>query len=691
MKNRRGRLVCALGIFVFLTVSFSDARSQTEETAHPVIELYIHTVFDSIHSNHAVVDKYLSGSRGHRLAAFVSDNLKRVIETKFADIAIDVRVLVAESGSVDPMRMDDNFYSVIDTIFMDDEASFNMNTTITHIASGRKVKSFERVLKHGILERYDWWDKLQSEQPGPAESQRIEQILYEIATSLVAVIEGDIFTWVVESSIRIRVEVDTFTQIMGGEEYRYLEEALKLMVESELSRSQVIVVYAEDERVDRLGINYRIDGKFVEVEGQLRIDIRCIKEASSRILVSCGALVETIRIEELSRKIKDIGHRLKRAMEADFKPSAKTLAIVANPPVRLFSFDKPMSDDVTIAKEIVRTITQKLRLLTVGAKDYTSRLPLQVLDDPAKVVDYMHNPAEPADIIADLDVDYLVVINYEDLGNEIRISTNLFSYDVERLAFAKFIHETKGKKVHVNKAIDETVLALLESLCRNKLFVSEVPCHSLSESGSAGKIYERIAEVKMTDIRKNNGLGFRIGSTAHNDPDLYAGKKTSTYLEVFFTYMIPDFHLVGLDFAFEPSAGIDFVDTGLLLNGVSASNGFINFKAVLLGFQHLKMPVVATFGFGAGVQGIRYRFGPNDTQCLKKGCFQNARIEFATTVMNEIEFSITETFRFHSLLRYIFGSAENEKSVNADTGCTECPVGKLGGFYFAFGFKYCWR
>ena len=70
-------------------------------------------------------------------------------------------------------------------------------------------------------------------------------------------------------------------------------------------------------------------------------------------------------------------------------------------------------------------------------------------------------------------------------------------------------------------------------------------------------------------------------------------------------------------------------------------------------------------------------------------------IVFAINYFAEIEFPISERYRFHGLLRRV------NKSSNDITSFSDIPIeidktpitptGKLGSYYFVIGLKYTWR
>ena len=77
---------------------------------------------------------------------------------------------------------------------------------------------------------------------------------------------------------------------------------------------------------------------------------------------------------------------------------------------------------------------------------------------------YTFEQSEPSEIIADLDVDYLITLRYEDLGDEIRLTTNLYSLDEGRIEFSVPFPDITTEKALINDVIDKLFLKIMERL-----------------------------------------------------------------------------------------------------------------------------------------------------------------------------------------------------------------------------------
>ena len=692
-----------LVIILILLSPFTEALSQIPDEVMPTMELYIDTEFKATVSGKTVLDKYFSDSKSQVLESLVNDQIKQVILSRLKDVAITVPIIIPDDNSLDSSSISDNSYKVNLRITINDEVSFTINASIVDIVTSSEVfrVSGRKALKVDVLNRVDKWVTLSE---SGKEVPEVDQILRQIASHLTAKIDNSIVQWIIESTVKVRVAIGAFEKIGGDEEYKYLERQIKKMVEAEFSNSEAILVYPLEKvsiDKDRIEItpllNYRIEGSFIEINNELRIDIRCIKLPNQRILASRDIIVDTVDVSKLSRGVSEISRALKRIMESDFKRSTKTLAVVARQPEKLFSFGEPDEEDILIAKEITRAITQKLRLLTLESDDDQAILSLQILEDLDKVDEYIKIKTSPSEMLADLDVDYLVVTSYKNLGREIRLSSNLYSYDVERPAVAKFVLEEKVKKIYINDVVDKTVFSIIESLCYLGFVSVSSKCDEISSGEENAEYLEKIDEIKIPDLRRTKEAGLRLGPSTRDETKMYLSKNSSPYYEAYYSQVLTNARVRGLDFGLGASLGVDFVRRLGLFGGVIAANGFINLKAIYSGLQYSQMPLIFSIGGGIGGQGIRYEFSQGDLILGNPidNDIKNGLIEIpAYDIFAELEFPISERYRFHGLLRKINKSSiPCEKIPDEIFSCEKLtpPEGILGGVYYVIGLKYTWR
>lgn len=701
---------CKVICLLFCLLCFStNASSQFDESS--AVEFSVNTVFDSTRSDSTIYQKYfgfnasLGMTKGTALANRVSEQLQLALNSKFEEFALPSTGQFASKDVIPSDVPSNTLYSISDTLFVDGDASLNMKVAILHLPTNRRVVNFETLLKQNVKIRKDWWRELSDP---ISKVSKIEQILDKIAISLVARIDKDIVNRILESSFRIRVAVKRFKKLGAANRYDNLdlEQALKIMVESELSRSETIMIFAQNEDVsDQSFYNYLIEGSFFEMENQLRIDIKCIKEKSSRILTGRSVTLDTIDVKTLSRKIADISNQLKRTMEADFKKSTKSAAIVATPPVRLFK--KATKEDVTISLEIARALMQKLKLLTSGTDEGELYLNLQVLDNRRKMAEYIEHPLEPAEIISDLNVDFLVVVSYENLGNFVRISTNLHSFDVERPAFAQLIAEQKVKKSVINDAINSTAESLLNTFIDLGYLVKKASDGALIKVDKATfkahmthkdrDHFKNMHEVTVPEVRRLKGVGLRAGAVARRaSKDIFVGNNTGIYYEVYFSYLVPIARRLGIDLGFEPSIGVDTGKGNILLRGVGGMNGFVNIKLVYSGLKDADLPIISnlpftvSLGTGIGWQSVWYNLKEGDKNYSGTD-FKDANIEFAYTYFTEVEFPLFDRLLFTVLFRGVSESKEITSFEDVDYNYDQPIRGPLGGYYIVGGLRYAWR
>lgn len=679
-------------IILILVSPFAKLFSQIVDEEHSNMELHLNTVFESTASGNAVLEKYFSGSKTQALESLVNDQVKQVVLSRLKDAAIDIPIIVPADDSLDSSPINNNSYKVNLKIILDDEVSFTIMVSIVDIATSTEVFriSGRKALKVDVLDRVDKWVTLSE---SGLEDPEVNQILRQMASHLTAKINNALVQWIIESTVKVRVAIGTFEQIGGDEKYRYLERQIKKMVEAEFSNSEAILVYPLEEsssdrsrrRISPL-LNYRIEGSFIEIDNELRIDIRCIKLPNQRILASRDIIVDTVNVRKLSRGVSEISSALKRIMESDFKRSTKTLAVVSRKPENLFSFGEPDEEDILIAKEISRAITQKLRLLTLESDDDQAILSLQILEDLEKVDEYIRIKSSPSEMLADLDVDYLVVTSYKNLGREIRLSSNLYSYDVERPAIAKFILEEKVKKIYINDVVDKTVFSILESLCHLGFVSVSSKCDEISSDEENAEYVDKINEIGIPDLRRTKEVGFRVGASIHDETSIYLGKNSSRYIETYYSQVLSNARIRGLDIGIGASIGLDIVNQIRIFRGVIAANGFINLKAIYSGLQYSQLPLIFGIGGGYGGQGISYKLSEGDDN-YNDYKEDNGKISRTYNLFAEVEFPVSEQYRFHGMLRYVGLSSINID----DKDDIRHPMGILGGLYYVIGLKYTWR
>lgn len=683
-------------ICFLLVILSSQSHSQDE---NDILYFFVKTEFKRPLDNastFAIYNKYFSYPRDSVLEESVNYHFKCALRAWFENFNINVIYLKNDAKLKQTLKT----FEIINTIFVDDYSNLHIKTSLKNIRMNQELRSFKWELRTNILNWEAQWDYLEEDN---SQLELKEKIFDEISLALVQKVTQEISEWIFQSSVKFSVKVHKFRRIDDQERFKLLEEQVTSIVESELANSEAIIIFANDSSfVKKEYADYIIDGKLFEINNQLRIDVRCIKIKTQRILASKKVIIDTVTIKNLTYSIADVCHQLKRIMETDFKSASKTLAIIAKPPERLFSSTSPSQDDYKISREIIRTITQKLKLLTSINAETSFKLDMELLDNAQKITEYLKKPIAPSDIISDLDCDYLITVQYEDFGNDVRIIADIHSYDVKRIGISQPIYEARIKKPEINVAINNIVKNIITSLCEAGFVkrkdesddnLNVTPCDSLIRIDKSNYNYNYIAKIMMPDVRKFKNIGFRLGVTAYRkSPELFLGSNSNVCIEVFYSYMIPNLDL-GFDIVTEASLSGGFIGKGsLLFKGINHSNGFINVKASFSNLQYSTLPMILRFGIGLGFQGVKYNFSPGDEFYLGDKKYSNGIVRFATNFSIEIEFPFSDSISFHWIGRYIpgfFSNFNNFKDVRLDYN--ENPEGIMREFYIFLGFRYQWR
>jgi len=674
--------------------------AQPENTKPAGVTVFVTTDFDTSVSASAIVDQYYAPDNRLILTRSFSEHLKNSLRNKFDEIFLAADIYVSPDSLY---ALGDKTYLARCVLAVDDAEALHANISIECAANNRSSTVSSRVKKDDLITGSHRWQLLRkrrdSVSPEPSR-QTIDSILENMALISVSRVDDDIFDWIVSSWARFCVHVDTFRNARDSEEYEYLVKELKTLMESRLQGSETIMVFADSTETasitgsaGRPTVDYVITGTFLEIGRKIKVDVRCIKPKSGRILVSTEVLIEADDMQSLTKQMTDAGLRLKRAMEADFETQKKTISVTAYPPLRIFRSEGATPYDVEMTKEIVRAMNHKLRLLTMRIDDKDPPMLVQVFEDTEKADEYITRPSRtsPADMLADLDVDYVLVVSYEDIGDDVRLCSNLHSYDAGHAGVPIPVHITKTKKADLNEAIDATIVRMLQYLKHSKLASNMPSPEKKLEQSEKDDVMKRLKEVKMPDARRNKGIGIRIGPAAPFDPDLYFGKESSPYYEVYFSYLVTALHWWVFDFGIEPSFGLNRARTNGFVRGVVASNGFFNAKTVISFGPRLGIPIIQSFGGGYGGQGVRYKYDVGDDRYLGDKEFDNAKLRATYNFFAETEFPINDTWRFHGFLRWVAPSEQIQIFRYAEIDYPGIPVGRMGGYYFTAGLEYTWR
>jgi hypothetical protein len=347
-----------------------------------------------------------------------------------------------------------------------------------------------------------------------------------------------------------------------------------------------------------------------------------------------------------------------------------------------------------MAKLIVHNMTNKLQLLMAHSEKLDSGTNLKIYYcNPETMDEYVEHFPNPADIINDLDIDYLVLVKTEDLGYTIRLSTNLHSYDLERPALAEYIYQDDATKTRVEPVIDTTVLQMAKKLCDLGILKAPKFCSSASKENWTS--FQRILRnVRMMDFQRNKGIGLRAGPTSHDDPELYLGHESSEYFEISFSLLLPHWKLPWwLTHQLEASVGYDLSAGNVFRKGVISANGFLSYQLAFAGWQYASFPVVLSCGGGPGIIGISYAYDEGDEPYKGEVDYKRGISRLAGNASAGIELPLSDRFRLQGVIRRIFGTPQIKifADVPFDKSVANPPVGSLNGWFFIGGIKLVWR
>lgn len=686
-------------LFVIAMYPAQTGLAQSEDQVVPRLELLLDTSFDSQISNPIVFEKYFNNDKVVKgLTSYISYRLKSEIENNLTNLAITtVSVQFRESvGRVNKGM--DNSHLIRNTIHVDDEVNLYSKLHIKEQKTGNIVLNvpFFKAVKSDIASNSDWLTLSDT-----TRFSGLNTVVENIADKLCSQIQETVTRWIIQSSIKFRVAVEEFQQIGSEtESVPFYGEMLRTMVESELSRSEAILLHTdypapENPNVENLRekflLNYVIEGKYVKIGDELRIDVRCIKRPFNRILVAKRAIVESIMASEVSRVMVDISNQIKRVMESDFTRQTKTLAFVPKASTLLTNGSSRNKD---IVQEISRTLTQKLsRLTTPVDTTKTPYLNLQILGFSPDRLQYLDPSSQPSEIIADLDIDYLVLTSYDDIGEQVRISSSLHSFDSEIPAAAIFIHENTVDKTELNKEINKTIINLVRHLCNYGFVTAVRQCGELNQNHpSLGKA---MYDIEMPSILRDKHFGFRFGGVTYRaDKNLFLGEASGSYFEAYYSRMLPflNSNRPGgrFDVGIEVGLGID---TGgkYAFNGAAVANSMINGKVMLTPWEYSQTATNFVIGGGIVFQGIRYNFKQGIGPYLGTDNYRDTAFRTTGNIFAEAEFPLWDRLAIDVLIRYIPRSNSIDTFKNLPLEGYEeghGPSGQLGATYLIAGLKY---
>ena len=695
-----GKCVFLPGFIILIFLMHYNSFAQNEESNLPAFDLYINTVFDTAQSNREICKTYFTEKNDSILQSSVSSDLKISLQKTLESLTInslDNHIIQGDLPPKDSIKH--TAYLLKITIYVDDNVSLFINYSINNETSKKETLEIPETpfikTNYDEVINEDDWEKLNSLPNTPEE---FAKHLQSFATTLSKKIKPKILHWFISKSIKFRVKVEAFKNLNeDNKNLDYLEKTLRAWIYTELNKSEAISLYDSQKDTSKLLLNYIIDGDFVEIGRQLSINVRCKNNRTGLLLVSKRVIIDTINASNISREMVEIVNQIRYRMETDFHKSVKTIAVVGQLPSKLFSYNEIDYDAAGVIEEVARTISQKLRLLSMKnlEKDSTKSsgiLKLQVLDNSDQMTTSASKP-NPSEILAGLDADYLFLISYQDQGDKVRLSSTLYSFDSERPSAANFTNEETFDKSELNLAINNTVIKLMKYLCRYGFLSSDVACDPIGKGITV--VDSTIDKIEMHTILQDAQIGIRVGGVVNRaSSELFLGRKSGTYFEAFYSRMVP-FLSSGLDgglfdVGFEMLFGLD-LGGNFSLRGPTVSNSFLNVKIFLTRWQYSKNPFNFLVGGGIGTQALRYVLSPGDDYFHGDKYFKDTAFKFNFDLFAEFEFPLWKEFDIDVVYRYIPTSTQVTTFENAPIESSEKnrgPIGRLGASYFIGGLKY---
>lgn len=108
----------------------------------------------------------------------------------------------------------------------------------------------------------------------------------------------------------------------------------------------------------KLSANYYIMGQYWELDGQMRIDIRCVAIESGEIIATRGINIERIALRDIEERMRRLASELRAAIEIDFierRTRPRYVAVGGVPP------DPNTPENRTMLLGMIRAVSSKLR------------------------------------------------------------------------------------------------------------------------------------------------------------------------------------------------------------------------------------------------------------------------------------------------------------------------------------------
>jgi len=523
--------------------------------------------------------------------------------------------------------------------------------------------------------------------------------------------------WIVDSIYKVRVIITDFIAEDTAETNHFLTSGLANMVRTELTRSQAFIVYANDIADTQesghdvpIFANYILSGSFFSYQSGIRVDMLCRSTKSQRILLSQSIVLDTLALHVLSDRVAQASSRMKSAMLADFQQSQVVIAVVASPPRRYFVGRRGLDNLRDIARIFRHNIVNKLRALVKPRGLQKDSKRVHIMEDTEYFDIFLDSSFAPGEILSELSADYLILVGIEDIGQGIHSVSTLYSYVTDPPIIGEPIYDGSHNKAKFRYLLDETILSIYSRLCElsvipdpDTYLPTNLRERVISGSASSDEIAEamdRLEEdmegARVQDIRPNKGIGFRIGGNIHKDKELFLGKKSTEYLELFYAIRLPDRRSFPswLATEFEVSLGLDYGQGTLFRHRTTGLNLMLTTRLLITALQYSDLPILYGVGVGLGIGGISYKYDANEAPYAGECRFDDAEVRGLYSVSFKVELPIVDWLRLQIAPRYIGQFGPNItcfENVPFDDSVLSPPRGELTGWCMIGGLRIVMR
>jgi hypothetical protein len=341
------------------------------------------------------------------------------------------------------------------------------------------------------------------ESPAPLDDQAAEQIADYLEVVL---------------GLSIRIAIMNF-RMVGGDSVRFggLTDGLPHMVAEGLKLSSRIVLV---ESVNRdsllsatvrgldgfmrpstmvaanrfLNANYFVMGEFWELEGKLRLSIRCVAMESGEIIATRGLVVSGVDVDSINAQVGRLTVDLREAIELDYsqrEPPPRYLAVSGYPPY------PENGENRAILLELTRTISRKIRV--AAGSD------LRVRENPEAVARHTLDRFDSWTLSDQLGSDVVVVLDLDRVDRDQWV-LNVEYFDRQNPRVAETFPPFVVPIQNVDSVLNEIVPLIMKKVSADPLDSAAV---------------QRFTAVAYRGPNRVDGVRYGFGGAVHADPELF--------------------------------------------------------------------------------------------------------------------------------------------------------------------------